>query len=38
MIHRHNRNDTYSTQGIGLILLLIATALGLLRAMGLLVS
>ena len=38
MIRKHQNGDTYSTQGIGLILLLIATALGLLRAMGLLVS
>jgi hypothetical protein len=38
MFCKHRNDDTYSSLGIGLILLVLATALGLLRATGLLVS
>ena len=38
MVRKHRNDDTYSTLGIGLILLAVTLALGLLRASGLLVS
>jgi hypothetical protein len=38
MIHDNQRDDTYSTQGIGWILLIIAGLLGILRLSGLLIA
>lgn len=38
MVRKHRNDDTYSSLGIGLILLAVAIALGLFRATGLLVS